>query len=148
MTREVRIQPDGFDPWADIQQIEQRLPRGKFGAGAVFIGYMRDFNDNVEIREMVLEHYPGMTERHIERIADAAALRWELLHVAVVHRVGHVNISDPIVLVAVWSAHRAAAFDACRFIINDLKSQAPFWKREQTDNGERWVAHNNPDQST
>jgi len=86
-----------------------------------------------------------MTERYIEKIAEAAVLRWELLHVAVVHRVGHLNISDPIVLVAVWSAHRAAAFDACRSIINDLKSQAPLWKREQGDSGGHWVAQNNPD---
>lgn len=145
MTHDVQIRPDVFDPWDEVRQVEQRMPRGKFGASAVFVGYLRDFNDKAVVQSMSLEYYPGMTERYIEKIAEAAVLRWALLHVAVVHRVGHINISDPIVLVAVWSAHRAAAFDACRFIINDLKSQAPFWKREHGNHEDHWVTQNNPD---
>lgn len=141
----VRIQSDAFDPWEEIRRVEKLLPPGKYGAGAVFIGYLRDFNDNATVQSMSLEYYPGMTERYIEKIAEAAAVRWDLVHIAVIHRVGHLNISDPIVLVAVWSAHRAAAFDACRSIINDLKSQAPFWKREHGDHEDHWVEQNNPD---
>lgn len=146
MTHEVRIQAEAFDPWNEIRRVEKQLPSGKYGASAVFVGYLRDFNDNTAVQEMTLEHYPGMTERYVEKIIDAAASRWELLQSVVVHRVGHLKIGDPIVLVAVWSAHRAAAFDACRFIINDLKSQAPFWKHERrNDEDHHWVAQNNPD---
>lgn len=142
---EVRIQSEAFDPWGELQRIELQLPRGKYGANAVFVGYLRDFNENAAVQAMSLEHYPGMTERYIGKVVETAASRWALLHVVVVHRVGQINVSDPIVLVAVWSAHRAEAFDACRFIINDLKSQAPFWKHERRGHENHWVEQNNPD---
>jgi len=91
---------------------------------------------------MTLEHYPGMTERHLETICAEATARWGLLDTLVIHRVGLVLPGDPIVLVAAWSAHRAEAFTACRHIMEDLKSRAPFWKKETTAQGERWVARN------
>lgn len=145
MAVDVRIYSDVFDPWAEVARTEQQLPRGKCGAGVVFVGYLRDFNENNSVQAMSLEHYPGMTERHIEKIASEAVVRWELSHVLVAHRVGHLNISDPMVLIAVWSAHRAAAFDACRTIISDLKSQAPFWKCERRESGSSWVTQNTAD---
>lgn len=117
---------------------------GKFGAQALFIGYMRDFNEDVSVQAMTLEHYPGMTERHLQEIGEEAGRRWELLDVLIVHRIGEIRIGDAIVLVSVWSAHRAAAFDACRWIMEDLKSRAPFWKKEQLEAGERWVEKNSP----
>ncbi|MGH8119226.1 MAG: molybdenum cofactor biosynthesis protein MoaE, partial [Gammaproteobacteria bacterium] len=115
-----------------------------YGAMASFVGTMRDYNEGAEVREMVLENYPGMTEKHLESICGEAAKKWELLEVLVLHRVGHIHSGDPIVLVAVWSAHRAAAFDACRFIMEDLKSRAPFWKQETLAGGKRWVTRNTP----
>jgi len=105
---------------------------------------MRDFNDDAAVQGMTLEHYPGMTERHLERIVASALQEWRLLDALVLHRVGALQPNDPIVLVAVWSAHRAEAFAACRFIMEELKSKAPFWKREDTTAGARWVAHNTP----
>jgi molybdopterin synthase catalytic subunit len=93
---------------------------------------------------MLLEHYPGMTERHLNRIVDAAGRRWAVLDSLLIHRVGTVYPGDPIVLVAVWSAHRADAFEACRFIMEDLKSQAPFWKKESRASGKRWIEKNTP----
>ncbi|MBT8445793.1 MAG: molybdenum cofactor biosynthesis protein MoaE, partial [Gammaproteobacteria bacterium] len=89
-----------------------------------------------------LEHYPGMTERHLEEIAAAAAARWNIIDGLLVHRVGELSPGDPIVLVAIWSAHRADAFEACRFCMEDLKSRAPFWKKELTESGARWVERN------
>ncbi len=93
---------------------------------------------------MTLEHYPGMTEQHLEEICASAAKRWDLLEILVVHRVGDLCPGDPIVLVAVWSAHRAAAFEASRHVMEDLKSHAPFWKKEVLNEGHRWVAGNTP----
>ena len=94
---------------------------------------------------MTLEHYPGMTERHIEKVCEEAAEKWDVIDALVVHRYGEISVSEPIVLVAVWSAHRAHAFDACRYIINYLKERAPFWKCESTHQGKRWVEHNTED---
>jgi molybdopterin synthase catalytic subunit len=91
---------------------------------------------------MALEYYPGMTERHLQRIVEEAGSRWDFLDALVVHRVGALYPNDPIVLVAIWSAHRAAAFDACRFIMEALKARAPLWKREALANGQRWVEKN------
>ena len=101
-------------------------------------------NEGESVRGMTLEHYPGMTERHLQRIVEAAFAEWPLLDALVIHRVGDLQPNDPIVLVAVWSAHRAAAFAACRFIMEELKSKAPFWKREDIAGGARWVEHNTP----
>ena len=117
---------------------------GKFGATANFVGTMRDFNENAEVMSMVLEHYPEMTIRHLQTICARAEERWELLDIVVVHRIGELYPGDPIVLVAVWSAHRKDAFEACRFIMEDLKSEAPFWKKETLPRGERWVEKNTP----
>jgi len=115
---------------------------GQYGATASFVGTMRDFNEGEPVQSMTLEHYPGMTEKHLEKICTEAKQKWDLLDTLVVHRVGDIKISEPIVLVCVWSAHRAEAFDACRFIMEDLKSKAPFWKQESTSEGKRWVDKN------
>lgn len=144
MAVEVRTTP--FDPYVELRRYQEQVPGGggKHGAMTSFIGTMRDFNENQPVRGMVLEHYPGMTERHLERIAAEAGRRWDVLDVLIIHRVGALNPADPIVLVAVWSAHRAAAFDACRYLIEELKTRAPFWKKEQRPEAERWVEHNTP----
>lgn len=146
----VKIFEQPFDPWLELQQYQDAHAglRGKYGATAVFIGSMRDFNENEDVHAMTLEHYPGMTERHLEEICTAAISRWGLLETLVIHRVGELRPADPIVLVAVWSAHRAAAFEASRHIMEDLKSRAPFWKKEVLDEGHRWVASNTPGQTT
>ena len=142
----VRILDGGFDPWvllADYQH--KRAPRkGSYGATAVFVGNMRDFNDGETVQGMFLEHYPGMTESYLEKISVTAAQRWDLLDSLIVHRIGVLQPGEPIVLVAVWSAHRKAAFEASRFLMEELKSHAPFWKKEQLDSGDRWVEHNTP----
>ncbi|MDS4025936.1 MAG: molybdenum cofactor biosynthesis protein MoaE [Candidatus Contendobacter sp.] len=145
MKVELRSKP--FDPLLELglyqASLDERRP-GRYGATAIFIGTMRDFNGDETVRGMTLEHYPGMTERHLQRIVAAARGEWPLLDTLVIHRVGELQPNDPIVLVAVWSAHRAAAFAACRCIMEELKSKAPFWKREDTTDGPRWVEHNTP----
>ncbi len=130
-----------FDPWqliAEASRGEHLL--GKVGATATFVGTMRDFNQGTRVSAMELEHYPEMTQKYLEALCRRVHGQWDLLDSLVVHRYGAIEIGAPIVLVAVWSAHRAAAFDACRFIMEDLKTHAPFWKREQTDVGSRWVS--------
>jgi molybdopterin synthase catalytic subunit len=139
----IEIRTQAFDPWAEINRYQGEL-LGRYGATAIFVGTMRDFNEAVMVYSMTLEHYPGMTERHLQRISEEAMARWDILDLLLLHRVGEVQPGDPIVLVAVWSAHRAAAFEACRFLIEDLKSQAPFWKKERLDTGFRWVEKNTP----
>jgi molybdopterin synthase catalytic subunit len=140
----VKVVNQAFDPWAELQRFQEENSEhlGKFGATAVFVGTMRDFNEDESVHTMTLEHYPGMTEQHLSEICDAATKRWELLDSLVIHRVGDLHPGDPIVLVAVWSAHRAAAFEASRHIMEDLKSRAPFWKKELLDVGHRWVTKN------
>ncbi|HEY0721026.1 MAG TPA: molybdenum cofactor biosynthesis protein MoaE [Gammaproteobacteria bacterium] len=141
MKIEVRSTP--FAPWELLQAHEREvLAAGRYGATAVFIGTMRDFNEGDTVRGMTLEHYPGMTERHLEKIVANAIARWALDDALVVHRVGELNPADPIVLVAVWSAHRKEAFEACRHIMEELKSSAPFWKKERLEQGTRWVEKN------
>ncbi len=144
MTVEIFDRP--FDPWQELQryQNERAELSGKFGATAVFVGSMRDFNEGDDVQAMSLEHYPGMTERHLEEICAEANQRWDLIEILVIHRVGDMTPGDPIVLVAVWSAHRAAAFEASRHVMEDLKSRAPFWKKETLAEGHRWVAKNTP----
>ena len=132
----------GFAPYARLAEYEQQLAPGSYGASAFFVGSMRDFNLGDNVAEMELEHYPGMTERFLQRIADDAASHWELLGGLIVHRYGRVAPGDPIVLIGVWSAHRGAAFEASRFIIEELKHQAPFWKREMVGSESRWVETN------
>ena len=143
----VEIRTTAFDPLQELAHYQEKLTalQGKFGATASFIGTMRDFNEGDDVKGMTLEHYPGMTEKHLERITQQATKQWPLLDALIIHRVGDLYPADPIVLVAVWSAHRAAAFDACRFIMEDLKAKAPFWKRELLQRGEqRWVEKNTP----
>ncbi len=142
----VVVQQESFDPGQVIQEFQDALPRGKHGGVVSFVGTMRDFNDGEDVVSMTLEHYPGMTEKHIEQVCAEASERWDIVDSLVVHRYGEMFPNDAIVLVAVWSAHRANAFDACRFIINYLKARAPFWKCETTTAGEkRWVEHNSKD---
>ncbi len=133
----VRIQTEDFDVSREIAA----LRGGNRGVGAVasFIGIVRDINDADEIRSMTLEHYPGMTERSLTAIVDEAKRRWDLHDVLVIHRVGELKPTDQIVLVAVSSAHRGEAFAACHFVMDYLKTRAPFWKKERTPQGERWV---------
>jgi molybdopterin synthase catalytic subunit len=139
----IEIRMKAFAPWEELARHEAGFENAsKMGACAAFVGTMRDFNEGDVVRGMTLEHYPGMTERHLERIGENAAASWKLDDVLVIHRVGALHPADPIVLVAVWSAHRKDAFEACRFIMEDLKSRAPFWKKESLQTGTRWVEHN------
>lgn len=143
---QIEIRHESFDPWRELvsfQNHEDHPPSG-FGATTVFIGTMRDFNDDETVSEMTLEHYAGMTEKHLESICSTALEKWNIIDVLLIHRVGVVRPGDPIVLVAVWSAHRREAYEANRFIMEDLKSRAPFWKREQLANEQRWVRSNTP----
>jgi molybdopterin synthase catalytic subunit len=133
-----------FEPWARLSEYESTRPElaGRFGATAVFVGTMRDFNEGTAVRSMVLEHYAPMTRRHLEKICEEARTRWDLLDTLVIHRYGPLQPNDPIVLVAAWSAHREAALAACRYLIDELKTRAPFWKQEDTAAGTRWVETN------
>ena len=141
MQIEVRKEP--FDPLEEMRLYQDTFGHsGKFGATASFVGSMRDFNDGTDVSAMTLEYYPGMTEKHLQKICNTACERWAILDTLVLHRVGEIRVGDPIVLVAVWTSHRGDAFDACRFIMEDLKSKAPFWKKETLKEGERWVENN------
>jgi molybdopterin synthase catalytic subunit len=133
----VRVQTEDFDLTTEIAQLRANTP--KVGAIVNFVGVVRDLNEGEQIAEMELEHYPGMTEKALEDIIKEARSRWDLFDALVIHRVGPLKPLDQIVLVAVTSAHRGEAFAACEFIIDYLKTQAPFWKKEQTPQGSRWV---------
>ncbi len=137
----VRVGPHPFDPWREIEGHRRAQPTlaGSAGATAVFVGTMRDVNQGARVTAMTLEHYPGMTEKQLQAICREAAARWEILDTLVVHRCGVIVPDEPIVLVAVWAVHRDPAFAACRYIIDALKTRAPFWKREDTASGPRWV---------
>lgn len=133
----IRVQTEPFDLAAEQAALYRGRP--EVGAVASFIGITRNRNDGQGVSAMTLEHYPGMTERALERIATEARSRWDLLDVTIIHRVGELQPTDPIVLVAVAAAHRGDAFAACEFIMDYLKTRAPFWKKEVTPEGERWV---------
>ncbi len=138
----VRIQTEDFDAGAEIAALRRGNP--KVGAVASFIGVCRDgssgdANDGDAVSQMTLEHYPGMTEKALEKIVAEAKGRWKVMDVLVVHRVGELKPTDQIVLVAVAGSHRGEAFAACEFIMDYLKTKAPFWKKEQTAQGTRWV---------
>ena len=137
MAARVSIQEADFDVAAEIAA----LRAGDAGVGAVcsFIGTVRDRNDGSAVSAMELEHYPGMTERAIEAMIDEAMRRFDIRAARVIHRVGPLRVQDQIVLVAVTSAHRGQSFQACEFLMDYLKTQAPFWKKESTPQGERWV---------
>ncbi|MDH3672693.1 MAG: molybdenum cofactor biosynthesis protein MoaE, partial [Gammaproteobacteria bacterium] len=124
MRVEVRDTP--FDPWQAVRdfQSEMSAQAGKYGATATFVGTMRDVNQGNRVERMTLEHYPGMTEKCLNEISEKALERWDIADSLIIHRVGDLQPNEPIVLVAVWSAHRAAAFDACRYLIEELKSRA------------------------
>lgn len=142
----VEIHHQSFNPWQVIQQYQQQhIEAGKYGATASFVGTMRDFNEGDTVQAMTLEHYPGMTESYLDKICDEAKDRWDIMDCLIVHRVGEIMPDDPIVLTVVWSAHRAAAFEACRFLMEELKSRAPFWKKEDLQDGHRWVEKNTPE---
>jgi molybdopterin synthase catalytic subunit len=133
----IRIQSEDFDVSAEVARLRASDPR--IGAVVTFIGTVRDINDGTSVAEMELEHYPGMTEKALEDITTQAKKRWNIFDALVIHRVGPLKPLDQIVLVGVTSAHRGEAFEACEFIIDYLKTQAPFWKKEQTPEGARWV---------
>jgi molybdopterin synthase catalytic subunit len=133
----IRIQTEDFDAGAEIAKIRAGNP--KVGAVASFVGVCRDTNDGDAVATMTLEHYPGMTEKALAKIVDEAIARWRVIDVTVVHRVGELKPTDQIVLVVVSGGHRGDAFAACEFIMDYLKTRAPFWKKEQTPEGARWV---------
>jgi molybdopterin synthase catalytic subunit len=133
----VRVQTEDFDFSNELAQLRAADPR--VGAVVTFLGTVRDMNEGASIARMELEHYPGMTEKALEAIVLQARERWPIFDALVIHRVGPLLPLDQIVLVAVTSAHRGVAFSACEFIIDYLKTQAPFWKKEQTPQGARWV---------
>lgn len=133
----VRVQTADFDLTTELAQLRANTP--KVGAVVTFLGTVRDLNEGEHVAEMELEHYPGMTEKSLDDIVNQAKARWDIFDALVIHRVGPLKPLDQIVLVAVTSAHRGEAFDACEFIIDYLKTEAPFWKKEQTPAGARWV---------
>jgi molybdopterin synthase catalytic subunit len=143
----IKIVTGDFNPWQELQDYQQTMVKmhGKFGATAVFVGTMRDFNQGDQVQAMSLEYYPRMTEKQLSLIVDQAKQQWSLLETLLIHKVGEILPAEPIVLVAVWSIHRSAAFEACRFIMDMVKSKAPFWKKEQlTPDSHRWVSQNTP----
>lgn len=142
----VELRGEAFDPWRELQRHQEANPQlaGQYGATSIFVGTMRDFNEGDTIEAMTLEHYPAMTRKHLEDIAREATTRWNLLDTLIIHRYGDISPNDPIVLLAVWSSHRAEAFPACRYLIEELKARAPFWKKETLEGNERWVEKNTP----
>jgi molybdopterin synthase catalytic subunit len=137
MQMTVSVQTEDFDAGAELAQLRQG--RTDIGAIAAFVGLVRDINEGADVSAMTLEHYPGMTEKALAAIVDQARARWDIHDARVIHRIGTLRASDQIVFVAVSSAHRGDAFAACEFIMDYLKTEAPFWKKEQTAQGERWV---------
>jgi molybdopterin synthase catalytic subunit len=133
----VRVQDADFDLTTEIKALRTDDPR--VGAVVTFVGTVRDMNDGSHVKGMTLEHYPGMTEKALEEIIAQARGRWDIYKTLVIHRVGPLLPEDQIVLVAVTSAHRGKAFAACEFIMDYLKTGAPFWKKEDTPEGARWV---------
>jgi len=133
----VRVQTEDFDIAREIAALRAGDPR--VGAVAAFIGLVRDVNDASAVSTLTLEHYPGMTEKALSGIVDEAKSRWRVYDALVIHRVGELRPTDQIVLVIVTSAHRGDAFAGCEFIMDYLKTRAPFWKKERTPAGERWV---------
>lgn len=133
----IQVQQEDFDVSAEIGRLRAGNP--KIGAVASFIGLVRDVNDGSPVAGMMLEHYPGMTEKALSAIADEARARWEIIDLTIIHRVGALKPQDQIVLVAVASSHRREAFAACEFVMDYLKTRAPFWKKETGSSGEKWV---------
>ena len=141
----VRVQTEDFDLSTEVREL--RAGRPDVGAVATFTGTVRDVNEGASVAEMELEHYPGMTEKALEDIVERAMLRFNLADALVIHRVGPMRPQEQIVLVVTLSAHRGEAFAACEFIMDYLKSEAPFWKKEQTPQGARWVDARSSDEA-
>jgi molybdopterin synthase catalytic subunit len=133
----VRVQKEDFDVGVEINQL--RSARKDVGAVVSFVGQVRDVNEGDEVSQLTLEHYPGMTEKSLEAIITQAKTRWNIMDVLIIHRVGTLQPCDQIVLVAVSGGHRGEAFAACEFVMDYLKTEAPFWKKEANSSGERWV---------
>lgn len=133
----VRVQAEDFDLGAEVAKLRLQAP----GAGAVvsFVGQVRDLNLGASVASLTLEHYPGMTEKSLQAIVTQAQARWPIMDALVIHRIGTLQALDQIVLVAVASAHRGDAFAACEFIMDYLKTEAPFWKKEANSSGEHWL---------
>jgi molybdopterin synthase catalytic subunit len=140
----VRVQQHDFDVGAEIAAM--RLGKPQVGAVAVFLGTVRDLNEGQPVQGLTLEHYPGMTESSLQAMIDSAHQRWQLIDALIVHRVGPLMPTDQIVLVAVSSAHRGEAFAACEYLMDYLKTDAPFWKKENTPTGGIWVSARQSDE--
>ncbi len=141
----IKLESKKLLPWTEIEIFQAKYLMGaaNYGATASFVGTMRDFNEGDDVSSMFLEHYPKMTEQQLQGLVYKAHEQWSILHSLIIHRVGLIHPGEPIVLVAVWSAHRGAAFDSCRYLMEALKSTAPFWKKEELLNGsQRWVGKN------
>ena len=139
LTLQVTITTNEFDPWTTLAAYNVRHD---IGATATFVGTMRDYNKGDIVKAMFLEHYPSMTEKYLHKISEIAFQRWDIIDTLIIHRVGDIQPGDNIVLIAVWAGHRAPAFDACRFLIEELKFKAPFWKCETLKDGTRWIDKN------
>lgn len=141
----VRVQTEDFDS-GQLNQYLRQLSAGHAGAQVNFIGYVRDHAEHMQTASLYLEHYPGMCEREIQELCTQAKQRWDIIDTLVVHRVGELHLNDQIVYVGVSSAHRGAAFQACEFIMDALKTRAPFWKRETLKDGQQfWVEQRDSD---
>lgn len=138
---QIRVLGEPFLPWQELAAYEEARPelKARVGGLATFVGSMRDFNAGTTIEAMELQHYPGMTDKFLQRVAEEAMSEWSLIDALIIHRFGPLLPGDPIVLVAAWAAHRDEAFRACRYMIDELKTRAPFWKNETTPEGTRWV---------
>ena len=139
----ISVQKEDFDLGAEVKAM---AGNAKIGAVASFVGLVRDVNDGAKVGAMTLEYYPGMTEKALAAIVKEAAGRWEVLDCTVIHRYGELRPTDQIVLVVVASGHRGDAFAACEFLMDYLKTKAPFWKKEQTPDGGRWVEARDSDE--
>jgi molybdopterin synthase catalytic subunit len=138
---------NSFEPLEVLHEMTPAigLSAGEYGASDIFIGTMRNFNEGDEVRAMTLQHYPGMTERELEKLINEAREHFDIQQALIVHRVGEIQPGEAIVITAAWSAHRRDAFEANRYLMEALKSKAPFWKKESlSDGSERWVEKNTP----
>ncbi len=129
-----------LNPLQELEHYQSaHLTPGSYGATAIFTGTMRDFNAGDDIQKMTLEHYPAMTQKFLDQLCAEVISKWSLIDCLIIHRFGTIKPGEPIVLTAAWSAHRDEAFSACRNLIEELKARAPFWKKETTNEGQRWV---------
>ncbi len=140
----ILVQKEDFDLDAEVRELRKN---SSVGAVVTFLGTVRDLNDGKDVSGMTLEYYPGMTEKALTKIAKQALERWDIEDVTVIHRVGEPRVTDQIVLVGVSGKHRGEAFDACEFVIDYLKTEAPFWKKETLPEGERWVEARDSDET-